>query len=50
MITSAKSYVPIATFSIDDNIKYLKNITHRFKRTISSNKYRSEITTQTKKQ
>ena len=34
--------------SIDDNIKFLENIKQGFKRTISWNKYRSEITTQSK--
>ena len=34
--------------SINDNINFSENIKHEFKRTISSNKYRSEITTQTK--
>ena len=34
--------------SINDNIKFLENIKQGFKRTISWNKYRSEITTQTK--
>ena len=35
-------------FSINDNVKFLENIKQGLKRTISSNKYRSEITTQTK--
>ena len=34
--------------SINDNIKLLENIKQGFKRTISWDKYRSEITTQTK--
>ena len=34
--------------SINDNIKFLENIKQGFKRTISWNKYRSEITTQPK--
>ena len=34
--------------SINDNIKFLENIKKRFKKIISWNKYRSEITTQTK--
>ena len=34
--------------SINDNIKFLENIKQGLKRTISWNKYRSEITTQTK--
>ena len=47
--TSTQLYVPVVTLSISDNIKFLENIKQRFKRTISWNKYRSEITTQTKK-
>ena len=46
-INNAKLYVPVVTLSINDNIKYLENIMQKFKRTISWNKYRSEITTQT---
>ena len=41
-------YVPLVTLLINDNIKFLENIKQGFKRTISWNKYRSEITTQTK--
>ena len=48
MITSNKLYVPVVTLSITDNIKFLENIKHEFKRTISWNKYRSEIATQPK--
>ena len=48
MITSTKLYVPVVNFSINDNIKFLENIKQGFKRTILWNKYRSEITTQTK--
>ena len=33
---------------IDDNITFLENIKQVFKRTVSWNKYRSEITMQTK--
>ena len=43
IITSAKLYVPVFTLSINDNIKFLENIKQGFKRTISWNKYRSEI-------
>ena len=50
MITSTKLYVPVVTFSIHDNIKFLENIKQGFKVTISWNKYSSEITTQPKKQ
>ena len=45
---NAKIYIPVVTFSINDNVKFLENIKQGFKRTISWNKYRSEITTQTK--
>ena len=48
MITSSKLYVPVVTLSNNENIKFLKNIKQGFKRTISWNKYRSEITTQPK--
>ena len=47
-INNAKLYVPVVTLSINDNIKFLENIKQGFKRTISWNKYRSEITTQPK--
>ena len=49
-IISTKLYVPVVTLSINDNIKFLESIKQGFKRTISWNKYRSEITKQTKKQ
>ena len=47
-ISNAKHYVPVVTLSINDNIKFLKSIKQGFKRTISWNKHRSEITTQPK--
>ena len=47
-INNAKLNVPVVTLSINDNIKFLENIKKGCKRTISWNKYRSEITTQTK--
>ena len=47
-INNAKLYVPIVTLSINNNIKLLENIMQGFKRTISWNKYRSEITRQPK--
>ena len=47
--TNAKPYGPVATLSINDNTKFLENIKQLFKRTISWNKYRSEITIQPKK-
>ena len=49
MITRTKLYVPVVTLSINDNIKFLENIKQVFKRKISWIKYRSEITTQPKK-
>ena len=48
-INNATIYIPVFTFSINDNIKLLENIKQGFRRTISSNKYGSEVTTQTKK-
>ena len=48
IISSTKVYVPVVTLSINDNIKFLDNIKQGFKRTVSWNKYRSEITTQSK--
>ena len=47
-INNAKLYVPVVTFSNNDNIKFLENIKQGFKRTISWNKYISEITAQAK--
>ena len=44
-INDAELYVLAVTLSINDNIKFLENIKEGFKRTISWNKYRSEITT-----
>ena len=44
-INNAKLYVPVATLSINDNIKVLENIKQGFKRTFFWNKYRSEIKT-----
>ena len=43
-ITSTKLYVPVATLSINGNIKVLENLKQGFKRTGSWNRYRSEIT------
>ena len=45
---NTKLYVQVVTLSINDSIKLLENIKQEFKRAISWNKYRSEITTQTK--
>ena len=47
-INNGKPYVPVVTLSINDNIKCLENIKQGFKRAISWNKYRSEMTIQTK--
>ena len=47
-INSAKLYVPAALFFINDNINFLENIKQGFKRTLSWNKYRPEITAQPK--
>ena len=43
-INNAKLYVIVVTLSINDNIKLLENMKQTFKRTISRNKYRSELT------
>ena len=48
VITSTKLYVPVVTFSVNVNIKFLEYMKQGFKRTISSNKYRSKIKTQPK--
>ena len=42
-----KLYFLVVTVSINDNIKFLENIKEGLKRTISCNKYRYKITTQT---
>ena len=47
-INNAKLYVLVATLSIKNNIRFLKNIKQGFKRNNFWNKYRSEITTQPK--
>ena len=47
-INNAKFYVPVVTLSINDNIKFLGHIKQGLKGTISWNKYRFEITIQTK--
>ena len=48
-INNAKLYVPVVTFSINDNVKLLENIKQGFEKTIYWNKDRSEITIQPKK-
>ena len=45
---NAKLYVPVVTLSINNNIKFLESIKQGFKRTVSWNKYRSEVATQPK--
>ena len=45
-INNAKLYIPVVNLTINDNIKFLENIKQGFKRTISWNRYRSEITAQ----
>ena len=47
-INNAKIYAPVVTLFINENMKFLENIKQGFKRTISWNKYRSEVTTQPK--
>ena len=47
-INSAKLYVPVVTLSIYDNIRFLENIKQGLKRTVSWDKYRSELTMQPK--
>ena len=47
-INSTKLFVPVVTLSINYAIKFLENLKQGFKRTISWNKYRSEVATQTK--
>ena len=41
-------YVPVAILLINDNVKILENIKQGFKKTISWNQYKSEITPQLK--
>ena len=44
-ITDCKLYVPVVTLSKDDEIKLLTNLKSGFKREITWNKYRSQVTT-----
>ena len=44
-ITSTKFYVPVVTLLMNHNIKFLEKLKQVFKRTISWNKYKSEIAT-----
>ena len=41
-------YVPVITLSIQDDIKLLEQLKTGFKRTVTWNKYRSEMSNQTK--
>ena len=47
-INNTKLYVPVVTSSVNDNINFSENVKQGFKRTISWNKYRSEIKIQPK--
>ena len=48
MIAINKLYVPVATLSINDNIKFFKNIKQGFRRKFPRNQRRSEVITQRK--
>ena len=48
MINTTTFYAPVVTLSINGNITFLENLTKGFKRTISWNNYRSEITQEPK--
>ena len=47
-ITDTKLYVPAVTLSTKDDNNFLEQLKSGFKRTIKWNKYRSEMTNQTK--
>ena len=47
-ITDTKFYVPVVTLSTKDDNSFLEQLKSGFERTIKCNKYRSEITNQTK--
>ena len=47
-ITDTKLHVPVATLSTKDDNNFLEQLKSGFKRTIKWNKYRSEMTNQTK--
>ena len=47
-ITDTKLYVPVVTLSTKDDNNFLEQLKSEFKRTIRWNKYRSEMTNQTK--
>ena len=45
-ITNTKLYVPVVTFSKENDTKFLEQLKSRFKRTIKWNKYRPQMTIQ----
>ena len=47
-ITDTKLYVPVVTLSAKDDNNFLEQLKSGFKRTIKWNKYRAEMTNQTK--
>ena len=47
-ITGCKLYVPVVTLSAENDNKLLQQLKTGFKRTIKRNKYRSEMSNQTK--
>ena len=47
-IKDTKLYVPVVTLSAENDNKFLEQLKTRFKRTIKWNKYRSEMSNQTK--
>ena len=47
-ITDCKLYVPVVTLSAENDNKLLEQLNTGFKRTITWNKYRSEMSNQTK--
>ena len=47
-INSTNFFVPVITFAINNEIKFSENLKQGFKRKIYLNKYRFEITTQSK--
>ena len=47
-ITEAKLYIPLVTLLTENDKKFLEQLRTEFKRTIKWNKYRSEMTNQTK--
>ena len=47
-LNNAKLFVPVVTLSINDKFKFLKNIKQGLRKIFFSNKYRPEITMQSK--